>query len=138
MAIVINMPTVDQAAGGMQPFSPGEAVAPVQNFTPQQISKVGEEELKLGNAMVTIGDKIQDDYDDAVVKKLDVEFATKAQKIFHDPQGGYMYSKGQDATSRAGATVDTLAGLRKEFEGKLENDTQRRMFARVADRHMLT
>jgi len=138
MAIVINVPTVDQSAGNMQPFSPGEAPAPVQNYTPQQIAKLGDESMKLGSAMVTIGDKIQDDYDDAVVKKMDVEFATRAQKMFYDPQGGYLYTKGQDATSRAGATTDGLGKLRAEFEAKLENDTQRRMFARVADRHMLT
>jgi hypothetical protein len=133
---IIDVPTQQLEAGGMQPFvAPG--VEPVKNYAAEQAVKLGQATQGAGQAMIKVADQIQDQIDDANTKAADSFFTGRAQKVLLDKDSGYLNSIGLKAKEGYDPTKDELLKIRKEAEANLTTDTQRNMFAMVANKHMI-
>jgi lysozyme family protein len=133
---IIDAPTQQLEAGGMQPFAaPG--VEPVKNYAAEQAVKLGQATQGAGQAMIKVADQIQDQIDDANTKAADSFFTSRAQKVLMDKDSGYLNSIGLKAKEGYDPTKDELLKARKEAEANLTTDTQRNMFAMVANKHMV-
>lgn len=133
---IIDTPTQQLDAGGMQPFvAPG--VEPMKNFAPEQAIKMGQATQGMGQAMAKVGEMIQDQIDDANTKAADSYFTSKAQQILLDKEGGYLNSIGLKAKDGFEPTKEALLKARQEATESLTNDTQRKMFDAVANKHLI-
>lgn len=132
-----DVPTVDMQAGSMPAFS-GQAVQPRENYGAKQQMELGKSMMSAGEKITHAGQQIQDELDDAATKKADTWFLSEAQKLLLDKDSGYLHTQSEQAQARYGTTLEGLNQLRKDAEGLLTTDTQRKMFGRVVDRHMLT
>lgn len=134
---VIDTPTQQLEAGGMQPFvAPG--VEPVRNFAPEQIVKSGQATQASGIQMMKAAEAIQDQIDDANTKAADSYFTSKAQEILMSKESGYLNSIGLKAKDGFEPTKEALQKARQEAAENLTNETQRKMFDAVANKHMMT
>lgn len=133
---IIDNPTQQLDAGGMQPFvAPG--VEPMRNFAPEQAIKMGQATQALGQTYAKVGEMIQDQIDDANTKAADSYFTSKAQQILLDKDSGYLNSIGLKAKDGFEPTKEALLKARQEATDNLTNDTQRKMFNAVADKHLI-
>lgn len=133
---IVDAPTQQLDAGGMQPFvAPG--VEPMKNFAPEQTLKMGQATQAAGQTMIKVGDMIQDQIDDANTKAADSYFTSKAQQILLDKDKGYLNSIGLKAKDGYEPTKDELLKVRQEATENLTTDTQRKMFNAVADKHLI-
>jgi lysozyme family protein len=131
---IIDSPSVAPEAGNAQPFAaPG--VEPMKNFAPDQMTKQGAAVQGAGNAMMKIGEMIQDQIDDANTKAADSWYTSQAQKVLFDPKEGYLNSIGIKAKDGYAPTQEKLSKLRADAEVALTNDVQKRMFSAVAAKH---
>ena len=131
---IIDSPSVAPEAGNAQPFAaPG--VEPMKNFAPDQMTKQGAAVQGAGNAMIKIGEMIQDQIDDANTKAADSWYISQAQKVLFDKDSGYLNSLGIRAKEGYLPTQEKLAKLRADAEVALTNDVQKRMFSAVAAKH---
>lgn len=133
---IVDAPTQQLEAGGMQPFvAPG--VEPMKNFAPEQAIKMGQATQALGQTYAKVGEMIQDQIDDANTKAADSFFTSKSQQILLDKDTGYLNSIGLKAKDGFEPTKEALLKARQEAADSLTNDTQRKMFNAVADKHLI-
>jgi lysozyme family protein len=107
----------------------------MKNFAPDQMTKQGAAVQGAGNAMMKIGEMIQDQIDDANTKAADSWYTSQAQKVLFDPKEGYLNSIGIKAKDGYAPTQEKLTKLRADAEVALTNDVQKRMFSAVAAKH---
>jgi lysozyme family protein len=99
------------------------------------MTKQGAAVQGAGNAMMKIGEMIQDQIDDANTKAADSWYTSQAQKVLFDPKDGYLNAIGIKAKDGYAPTQEKLAKLRADAEVALTNDVQKRMFSAVAAKH---
>lgn len=106
------------------PQSPGLAapgVAPVRDATGPQMAALGEGLQAAGVAADRLGDWIDETQAQSVYNLFDEELS----KI----ESSYGQLQGKDAMDAYQKTVESVGAARKKFEGSLQNERQRAMFA---------
>lgn len=106
------------------PQSPGLAapgVAPVRDATGQQMAALGEGLQAAGVAADRLGDWIDETQAQSVYNLFDEELS----KI----ESSYGQLQGKDAMDAYQKTMESVGAARKKFEGSLQNERQRMMFA---------
>ncbi len=129
-------PQVDVNAQGM-PALDAPSVSPLRNAAPEQMQEMGRAQLQAGTTVMRIGQRIQDEIDEAETKAADVAALQKAQEILRG-ENGYLRTTGKDAETQYQSAQETLAKAFQETETQLTNDVQKRMFQQVATRNLLT
>jgi hypothetical protein len=132
---VQDIPTVDLQASNVVPFS-GQGVEQWKNYgpsSPESMIAGGKAFMAGGKEIMRIADQMQDDLDDATTRAADNIMSDKVRQIMYDPESGYMGTIGRNALDKKDAAIKDLNDLRVELTGTLNNDTQRKMFARTSN-----
>lgn len=129
-------PQADVSTQGM-PALEAPSVAPMRNAAPEQMQEFGRAATQAGTTIMRIGQRIQDEIDEAETKAADVAALQKAQEILRG-ENGYLRTTGKDAETQYQSAQETLTKVFQETEAQLTNDVQRRMFQQVATRNLLT
>jgi murein DD-endopeptidase MepM/ murein hydrolase activator NlpD len=137
----MSVPTVDQSSMGVQPLAaPG--VTPVRNDAPQQmqqmgqaVQQAGELDLKTGQ---TIGDRLNDQVDEAKVKAAEGAALGQANSINYDPQTGFLNQKGQNAIDQYQPAVQAVGKAFQDQLDGLDNPIQKQMFTQLRQSHLLS
>lgn len=138
---MLNVPVVDQTASSAPQYTaPG--VAPVRNEAPQQqansgatLQQSGEQAMRTG---ATIGDRLNEQVDDARTKQAEAAALGGAQTVLTDPQNGYLNTRGQSAIDQYAPAKQAVV---KGFQGQLDslsNPIQKQMFQQVMNQHLLS
>jgi hypothetical protein len=137
MARIPYLPSVRPDAGPSGSFVTPPAVRPVPDVTSAQAQDIGQGLMRGGAEALRASEKLQDDYDDAMVQKSLTMAMEHARTAMSDPETGYLNSRGEaasgDSRTRAFRTVDD-AILR--IEKGLGNDVQRQQFRLQTNRFM--
>jgi murein DD-endopeptidase MepM/ murein hydrolase activator NlpD len=125
---------------GISPLS-ASGVQPMQNRAPEQMQQAGEASQRLGTQTVDIGERIQNQLDDAMAKQAETGFLQQAMTIANgdgkdDP--GYLNLKGQAAIDGLPTAQESLAKAKQAGLDGLSNDFQKAMYSRVANQHLLS
>ena len=124
-----KVPTVGLNASPLPGFqAPG--VTAFQSAVPQQIQQSGKAMEGLGKAVTEVAFKIENDINDAVTLKSNNRLENFANKSWQEIQ----QLTGQEAMDAKDPTLNGYAEERKAILEGLENDVQRRQFAKFADR----
>ena len=134
----MRVPTYDS-------FTQLPSVGPTQTFTAPQMSDAPARAMaanaeavgRAGQALLTIGNDIQKDINEAEVKKADLAVAENLDKLLRLPgadgtPGGFLTRLGEDAVK---SYADTQVAMKKVVEdgaAGLTNDMQRELFQRTA------
>jgi len=138
---MLNVPVVDQTASSAPQYTaPG--VAPVRNEAPQQqanmgatLQQSGEQAMRTG---ATIGDRLNEQVDDARTKQAEAAALGGAQTVLTDPSTGYLNTRGQNAIDQyAPAKQAVVKGFQDQLDG-LSNPIQKQMFQQVMNQHLLS
>lgn len=112
-------------------------VQPMENFAPRQQIEMGRAMQAVGLTEFKIGSALQDALDDATAKEADTAFLNAANEIVRGRQG-YLRTDGKNADLAYAPVSDALSQAAQNAMDNLQNDTQRRMFAPVLARNMMT
>ena len=129
-------PQVDVSTQGM-PALEAPSVTPMRNAAPEQMQEMGRAQLQAGTTVMRIGQRIQDEIDEAETKAADVAALRQAQEILRG-ENGYLRTTGKNAETQYQSTQEALAKVFQDTESQLTNDVQKRMFQQVATRNLLT
>lgn len=129
-------PQVDVSTQGM-PALEAPSVAPMRNAAPEQMQEMGRAQLQAGTTVMRIGQRIQDEIDEAETKAADVAALRQAQEILRG-ENGYLRTTGKNAETQYQSAQEALAKVFQDTESQLTNDVQKRMFQQVATRNLLT
>jgi len=132
-----TVPVVEQTAGGSAPYDAPD-VAPMRNFAPQQQVAMGQDTQQLGQQVMTIGDRMQEQVDDARVKAAESTALGRAQSINYDPQAGFLNQKGQNAVDQYEPAKQAVHQAFQDQLDGLSNGVQKYMFRQVMQQHLLT
>jgi len=124
-----KVPTVGLNASPLPGFqAPG--VTAFRSAVPQQIQQSGKAMEGLGKAVTEVAFKIEDDINDAATLEANNAFEKFTQKSFQ----GFGQLKGQEAMRAKSGVLNDQDFERKAILEKLENNVQRKQFAKFADR----
>lgn len=124
-----KVPTVGLNASPLPGFqAPG--VTAFRSAVPQQIQQSGKAMEGLGKAVTEVAFKVENDINDAVTLKSNNRLENFANKSWQEIQ----QLTGQEAMDAKDPTLNGYAEERKAILEGLENDVQRRQFAKFADR----
>lgn len=116
-------------------------VAPMQNYTPEQLQRTGSTMENAGVREMSTGQsvalRIQEQLDDANVKGAESKFIQSATDILHGDDG-YMNKQGVDALNGYDQASQDLVKAKKDVLDSLGNDIQKHMFDRVSQQHLVT
>lgn len=129
-------PQVDVSTQGM-PALEAPGVSAMRNAAPEQMQEMGRAQIQAGTTVMRIGQRIQDEIDEAETKAADVAALQRAQEILRG-ENGYLRTTGKDAETQYQAAQETLTKVFEETGQQLTNDVQRKMFQQVATRNLLT
>ncbi len=129
-------PQVDVSTQGM-PALEAPSVTPMRNAAPEQMQEMGRAQLQAGTTVMRIGQRIQDEIDEAETKAADVAALRQAQEILRG-ENGYLRTTGKNAETQYQSAQEALAKVFQDTESQLTNDVQKRMFQQVATRNLLT
>lgn len=107
-------------------------VVPVEDFTGQQVARLGQAMVGAGNAAFRLGSSIQDGIDDAATREADVRASRGMQAIADQ----YLATNGKDSETSFQPTLDAMSQAASEAMDGLQNDTQRRMFSPVVSKNL--
>jgi hypothetical protein len=121
-------PTTQLGVEQMPAFAAPE-VRPMQNGAPQQMQEAGKAMMSAGVDAMRIGQRIQDDIDDAAVAKgingLTEELSNSTIE--------YGQKKGEAAVNGLGEFEDHVNSLVEQYVGGLANSTQEKLFRAKSD-----
>ena len=134
------MPTVPTTFVPQVAPAPGEAIGqfaapgvqPAENLAARQQEQFGRATLEAGLQAFRVGSAIQDDIDEAFAKESD----NLANRSMQEAATGYLSTQGKDAEVGFADAISKLAQGGEAAMDRLQNDTQRRMFAPVLARNM--
>lgn len=133
-------PSVDQQPS-QTPRMSAPFVQPMENHAPTLLSQVGNATEQTGLGLMregqTIGDRVRDTMDESLAKQADTQFLQNAITVLHDPQSGYLNTRGMDAQTQRDAAVVAIAKARQDARETLTNPLQQRMFDMAANDHTL-
>jgi murein DD-endopeptidase MepM/ murein hydrolase activator NlpD len=109
----------------------------MRNAAPEQMQEMGRAQLQAGTTVMRIGQRIQDEIDEAETKAADVAALRQAQEILRG-ENGYLRTTGKNAETQYQSAQEALAKVFQDTESQLTNDVQKRMFQQVATRNLLT
>jgi hypothetical protein len=134
------MPTVPTTFVPQVAPAPGEpigqfaapGVQPAENLAARQQEQFGRATLEAGLQAFRVGSAIQDDIDEAFAKESD----NLANRAMQEAATGYLSTQGKDAEVGFADAISKLSQGGEAAMDRLQNDTQRRMFAPVLARNM--
>lgn len=129
-------PQVDVSTQGM-PALEAPGVSAMRNAAPEQMQEMGRAQIQAGTTVMRIGQRIQDEIDEAETKAADVAALRQAQEILRG-ENGYLRTTGKNAETQYQSAQEALAKVFQDTESQLTNDVQKRMFQQVATRNLLT
>jgi hypothetical protein len=134
------VPVVDQNTPG-NPAVQAPTVAPMRNYAPQQIEQLGQATEQAGLASMrtnqAIGERIQEQMDDANVKAAESKFIQSATDILHGDKG-YMNQRGADAINGFDPSSQALIKAKKDVLDSLGNEVQKYIFNQWSQQHLAT
>jgi hypothetical protein len=136
MATVPMDPSVDLNANPMGRFVAPDVAAPAvqqgPDYTGKQAEALGAAMINSGSAVIKIAERIQDSIDDANTTKFD----NKTAEYIRKKQTEYLFTKGQDAITGYKAVDEDLSKFVAGQMDSLDNDMQRKMYGKVAERRL--
>lgn len=134
---VLDIPTVDlQPSNVVQFQAPG--VEPMRNAAPEQMQNLGKATMQAAVTLKTIGDRIQDELDDAATKEADNLLSDQLRASIYNPDTGYLATVGKKALDARQAAIDGMNDAKQKFSQTLTSEMQRKMFNQVASRRLQT
>jgi hypothetical protein len=122
-------------AGGQVPAQ-AYPVQPMENFAARQAQEVGIRTTELGNVAFRAGTALQDSINDAKTREEDTAFLATMHNLTRGPNG-YLRTEGKQAEDYYTNVNDAIVRAGQESMDRLQNDTQKRMFAPVLARNMM-
>ncbi len=117
-------------------------VDPMRNAAPGQQQQSGADTQKLGEVTNDIGERIQNQLDNAVAKQAETGFLNKVMNITSGdgtPQNpGYLNLRGQDAINGYGDAATAIAKAKADGADGLADDFQKSMYNRVTSQHLVS
>lgn len=118
------------------------SVVPEQNRNPEQLQRLGQSMDQAGGTAFrlgqTIGDRVQEQMDDANTKSAENTFLQSAQSILNDPSKGYFRQLGKNAVDQYQPTQEALVKAGNDAQSGLTNSIQKQMFKQVLQQHLLS
>lgn len=143
MADITNsfVPSATTAPIGVSPMS-AQPVQPMQNAAPGQMQQMGAATEHFGLEVQDIGERIQNQLDDAMAKQAESKFAQAALQIANGDgtaaNPGYLHLKGEAAINGLADAKSALAKAKQAGSDSLATDFQKAMYNRVAQQHLLS
>jgi murein DD-endopeptidase MepM/ murein hydrolase activator NlpD len=143
MADITNsfVPSVTTAPIGVSPMT-AQPVQPMQNAAPGQMQQIGAATEHLGLETQDIGERIQNQLDDAMAKNAESKFLQTAMTINNGDgtaaNPGYLHLKGEAAINGLADAQTALAKAKQAGADSLSSDFQKAMYNRVAQQHLLS
>lgn len=135
------VPQVGQTAMNPTPVQ-APNVAPMQNRNPEQMQQFGQTLQQTGGMEFrtgqTIGDRVQEQMDDANTKAAETSFLQASQSILYDPEKGYFNQLGKAAVDQYQPTQEALVKASTDASAGLTNSLQKQMFKQVVQSHLLS
>jgi murein DD-endopeptidase MepM/ murein hydrolase activator NlpD len=135
------VPSVTTSPLGVSPMS-ATPVQPVRSAAPEQEQQAGDVTQRLGEETTDIGERIQNQLDNAMAKQAETGFLDKVMTITSGdgtPENpGYLNLRGQDAISGYQDAAAAIAKAKQDGQDSLATDFQRSMYNRVASQHLVT
>jgi murein DD-endopeptidase MepM/ murein hydrolase activator NlpD len=117
-------------------------VLPMQNRNPEQVEQLGQTLQQAGGLEFrtgqTIGDRVQEQMDDANTKAAETSFLQSSQSILNDPDKGYFRQQGKNAVDQYQPTQEALVKAGNDAQAGLTNSIQKQMFKQVLQSHLLS
>lgn len=136
-----TVPSVGQTAINPTPVQ-APNVLPMQNRNPEQLENLGQTLQQTGGMEFrtgqTIGDRVQEQMDDANTKAAETAFLQTSQGILHDPDKGYFRQMGKNAVDQYQPTQEALVKAGNDAQAGLTNSIQKQMFKQVLQSHLLS
>lgn len=133
----MRVPRVSLAPAGAPGYSAPDVAVPFQG--PQGPEKqLGGDLAQAGSNLARAQGREQAQLDEARTSETFSLFADKARALWEDPKEGYRHKVGKAAVEGREGALKALEEARKQLDGGLQNDVQRREFARLADQHSRT
>jgi len=135
------VPSVGQTAMNPTPVQ-APNVMPMQNRNPEQLENLGQTLQQAGGMEFrtgqTIGDRVQEQMDDANTKAAETSFLQTSQSILNDPDKGYFRQLGKAAVDQYQPTQEALVKASTDASAGLTNSLQKQMFKQVVQSHLLS
>lgn len=134
----IPLPQVGlQTAPTPQLPAPSIGGAPPE-FGSRQATVIGQAASEFGSSVAAVANVLQDQVNDARVTEAYTKWSGAASDALSNPQDGFLYTEGKDATGdNRAAVVARIEKAGAELEGALQNDVQRGMFREAMAKHMI-
>lgn len=135
------VPSATTSPLGVSPMS-AQPVSPMRNSAPEQEEQSGAATQKLGEVTNDIGERIQNQLDNAMAKQAETGLLKNIMTIMSGdgtPQKpGYLNRVGKDAIDSYADAATAIAKAKQEGADGLADDFQRSMYNRVASQHLLS
>lgn len=134
------VPSATTSPLGVSPYS-ATPVDPMRNAAPGQMQQSGADTQKLGEVTNDIGERIQNQLDNAMAKQAETGFIQKVMAITNGDgtaaNPGYLNLKGQDAINGLAGAQAAIVQAKADSQDGLADDFQKSMYNRVASQHLL-
>lgn len=107
-------------------------VQPAENLAAPQLARFGNAMTAAGNAAFRLGSALQDGIDEAQTRQADVEAGRGMMSVSDE----YLATQGSQSEGSYEAAMARLSQAGAAAMDRLQNDTQRRMFAPILARNM--
>lgn len=132
----LYVPRVDLATNGTPGYSAPDVVVPQGPQGPER--QIGGDLAQAGSNLARADLRNQAQNDETRTSESFSLFADKVRKLWEDPKQGYRHTKGKGAVDGREGTLKAIQEARREQDSILQNDIQRREFAKLADQHTRT
>ena len=134
------VPSATTSPLGVSPMS-ATPVNPMRNAAPEQELQSGAATQRAGEVTTDIGERIQNQLDNAMAKQAETGFLNKVINITSGDgtaaNPGYLNLKGQDAIDGLADAQTAIAKAKADGSDGLADDFQRSMYNKVASQHLL-
>jgi murein DD-endopeptidase MepM/ murein hydrolase activator NlpD len=134
------VPTATTSPLGVSPMS-ATPIDTMHNAAPGQEQQAGADVQKLGDITNDIGERIQNQLDNAMAKQAETGFFNKVLTITNGDgtaqNPGYLNLKGQDAINGYQDAATAISQAKQDGADGLADDFQKSMYSRVASQHLL-
>lgn len=135
------VPSATTSPLGVNPVSAG-AVDPMRNAAPGQEQQAGADVQKLGEVTNDIGERIQNQLDNAMAKQAETGFLKNVMNITSGDgtaaNPGYLNLRGQAAIDGYQDAATAIAKAKQDGAAGLSDAFQKSMYNRVASQHLLS
>jgi len=134
------VPSATTSPLGVNPMS-ATTVDPMRNAAPGQMQQSGADTQKLGEVTNDIGERIQNQLDNAMAKQAETGFIQKVMNITSGDgtaaNPGYLNLKGQDAINGLAGAQAAIVQAKQDGADGLADDFQKSMYNRVTAQHLM-